>query len=308
MKASMSSHSRSYEGTEDESRKLGTAIAISALGHITLFAALVLLPQINPSQKFSPAVISVTMVSMPAPGPPAAAEPAPVAKPEPAAPVSKPPEEPAVSLAPQPVNQPEPAPDVVSLAPEKEKPAPEPKIKESLKKKTFKPRKVVQKAIDRIEKQVAAESQDPLRDAFSKLKESVAKQSATRTAEPGKTAAGPAAPGLTGLPGGSGAEGGQAVEAIDIYRVEIALQIQQNWAFSTQLAGSAAELKASLVFKVMPNGEIRDVFFTDRSGNRYLDESAYKAIMKSNPVKPHPPGVILPFVQVGLRFTPEGIQ
>ena len=63
-----------------------------------------------------------------------------------------------------------------------------------------------------------------------------------------------------------------------------------------------------LVFKVMPNGEIRDVFFTDRSGNNNFDESAYRAIMKSNPVDPHPPGIIRPYVQMGLRFTPEGIK
>jgi colicin import membrane protein len=58
----------------------------------------------------------------------------------------------------------------------------------------------------------------------------------------------------------------------------------------------------------MPNGEIKDIFFTDRSGNSYLDESAYKAIVKSNPVDPHPEGISKPYVNVGLRFTPEGVR
>jgi colicin import membrane protein len=75
---------------------------------------------------------------------------------------------------------------------------------------------------------------------------------------------------------------------IDLYRIEIAYQIQKNWAFNEQLAGDDQSLVAAIVFKVMPDGEIRDVFFTDHSGNAYLDESAYKAIIKSNPVDSHP--------------------
>jgi colicin import membrane protein len=74
-----------------------------------------------------------------------------------------------------------------------------------------------------------------------------------------------------------------------LYRLEVAFQIQKNWAFNEQLAGDDQSLVAAIVFKVMPDGEIRDIFFTDRSGNTYLDESAYKAIVKSNPVDSHPP-------------------
>jgi colicin import membrane protein len=58
----------------------------------------------------------------------------------------------------------------------------------------------------------------------------------------------------------------------------------------------------------MPDGEIRDIFFTDRSGNTYLDESAYKAIVKSNPVDSHPNGLAQPYVVMAIRFTPQGIR
>ena len=68
------------------------------------------------------------------------------------------------------------------------------------------------------------------------------------------------------------------------------------------------DLVAELAFTVMPNGEIKDIWFDKRSGNSYFDESVKKAIMKSNPVRGHPPGVKKPFVDVGLRFTPEGIK
>jgi len=59
---------------------------------------------------------------------------------------------------------------------------------------------------------------------------------------------------------------------------------------------------------VLPNGEITDIRFTERSNNAYLDESAYRAILKSNPAPPHPPSVREPFVVVAIRFTPEGIR
>ena len=100
----------------------------------------------------------------------------------------------------------------------------------------------------------------------------------------------------------------EIVEIIDIYRVEIAFQIQKNWAFSQSLAGDAKNLTAEIVFRVMPDGEIRDIWFDKRSGNAYLDESARRAIMKSNPVSPHPEGLSKPFIPVGLRFTPEGVR
>lgn len=58
----------------------------------------------------------------------------------------------------------------------------------------------------------------------------------------------------------------------------------------------------------MPDGEIRDIFFTDRSGNAYLDESAYKAIVKANPVDRHPDGLVQPYVVMAIRFTPQGIR
>lgn len=84
--------------------------------------------------------------------------------------------------------------------------------------------------------------------------------------------------------------------------------MNKNWAFAQQLASGTGNLVASIVFKVMPDGSIEDIFFTDRSGNSYLDDSAYKAIVKSSPVKPHPEGLARAYIEMGLRFTPEGVR
>ena len=84
--------------------------------------------------------------------------------------------------------------------------------------------------------------------------------------------------------------------------------MERHWAFSEQLAGDGRALQASLVFRVLPSGEVSDIRFTERSGNSYLDESAYKAIVKASPVSPHPEGVREMYVTVALRFTPAGIR
>jgi colicin import membrane protein len=178
------------------------------------------------------------------------------------------------------------------------------KKKVSLKKKTFKTEKVKKSALEKLEKKVETAFSDRIAEAIDKIKSRVEKEGAKA---PPKTDAG-TEPKTGSVPGGGKDSGGKRAEIIDIYRVEIAFQIQKNWAFPDQLAGGRTDLQTLLVFKVMPDGEIKDLFFTDHSGNKHFDESAYRAVMKANPVDPHPKGVSEPFVQIGLRFTPEGIQ
>jgi len=178
------------------------------------------------------------------------------------------------------------------------------KPKVSLKKKTFKASKVKKSALKDIEKKVEKTSSERITSALDRLKSRVEEQEVEKRLETDDAPTQPAA----GIGSEGTGEGGRVGELIDIYRVEIAYQIQKNWAFPEQLAGGRKDLQTLLVFKVMPNGEIRDLFFTDRSGNTHLDESAFRAIMKTNPVDPHPSGIIRPYVQMGLRFTPEGIK
>ena len=193
---------------------------------------------------------------------------------------------------------------------------PPPKPKTSLKKQTFKSTQVVKQAIQQLEAKVDAKTEnpseeaepEPLQSALERLRQKVGKAEANRSSgSPGKST--DRAPGKTGGKLGKFNEDGtKTADLIDLYRIEIAFQIQKNWAFNEQMAGGDHSLVAAIVFKVMPNGEIRDIFFTDRSGNTYLDESAYKAIVKSNPVDRHPNGLIQPFVVVAIRFTPQGIR
>jgi colicin import membrane protein len=308
-------------GLETDSGGMMLYFGMSILIHLIFIGSMVFMPEFAPRSRFSPGAINVSLVSLP--GPPASAPAAESAakktenvKPAPKAPaVEIPPPKPlpeiekpdkAVSLAPKPEKavKPPPKPEkVVSTAPKPEKK----KVKKSLKKETQDRQKMIEQAVSKVQKEVENSRSDSVRQAIDRLKKKVAQ---TETSAPqGGPATGTAAGSVgAGVPGAAGSGGTRAVELIDLYKIEVAFQVERHWAFSEQLGGSSVAQQVSLVFKVLPSGEITDIRFTERSGNSYLDESAYKAVVKANPVSPHPEGIRAPYVMVAIRFTPEGIR
>ncbi len=287
-----------YRGVDH--KRLIAMLAVSCAVHLALIALTAFMIANKPAyRRSSPSVINVTMVSFPSGAPEAKSS-------GPAAPkVEKPAEqkipEPAPKEKPQapPVEEkpvPAPAkPEAVSVA-KKTEPV---KPKESLKKKTFKPDKVVESAVKRIEAKAESTKPDPLAQALARLKKDVAKG-------PPNQAAGSALPSGTGSSdgGAGGTSSGQGGE----YNTEIGYQVQQHWAFPEQLAGNIQNAEARLVITVAPDGQIVDIWFEKRSGNAYLDESAYRAVKKANPLPPHPAGLKSSRHDVGLIFTPSGVQ
>ena len=274
-------------------------LAISLAFHLLVMVFVVFAPGLSMKEPPAPSVINVSMVSLQTPSQRQAAQSAPQRE------VQKTETKPSVRQTP-------------AKSPAKEIPvAPkaEPKPKTSLKKKTFKSTEVVKHAIQELkerqkekpsEKKDDAASPEQLKSAIERLREEVGKKETAKSASSAKESATKDAGG--GKLGGFNEEGKRKAELVDMYRLEIAFEIQKHWAFNEALAGGDTSLMASIVFKVMPDGEIRDIFFTDRSGNAYLDESAYKAIVKASPVDPHPTGLRQPYVEMGIRFTPQGIR
>jgi colicin import membrane protein len=111
-----------------------------------------------------------------------------------------------------------------------------------------------------------------------------------------------------GAAGGRGAPTADDQQRLRIYQAEIAYQIQKNWAFSEQMAGGRTDLEAALGIKIMADGEIEEVWFDQRSGNRLLDDSAYRAVIKSSPLPPLPHGLFKDQYIVGLKFGPKGLK
>jgi TonB family protein len=281
--------------------------AVSLGLHALLIGALIWAPLTGTPPRLPPGAISVNLVSMPAPGPAAGGGEggAPVEKPKPPEAPKPAVEKPAVSIA-----EPVPPPKAAAEPPKAEVSlAPVVKEKKSLKAQTKDNQKLIERAIDRIEKKVAEPDTSSVTAAIDRLRRKLGEAETERRPGPPGPGSAPTAGGGGSGPGGGGGGGGPGqIQPIDIYRVSIAQQVEKNWAFSPQLAGSDKNLTVGLVFKVMPNGEITDVRYTQRSNNAYLDESAFKAILKSNPVAGHPAMIRAPYVEVAIRFTPEGLR
>ncbi len=275
-----------FRGTGNDPLTLFLPFAISLVCHAIFFAILIYFPiHTSYNKKFSQSVINVSMVTLSAQG--SASGPAGQIELKSKIQSTKT-KKAQISKIPS---------KTVSVAPKKGR-----QIKESLKKKTFKPSKVVKSAITRIEKQVEDSRPDPVLEAINRLKSKIGSSEAMDIGAKGE--------GLTeqqgGMPGGALATGYLALKPINIYKAEIPYHIGKNWVFSEQLAGEHIDLEVKIVIKIMANGDITDIWFEKKSGNSYLDESAYKAIKKSSPLPPLPKGH--DFYHCLLGFTPKGVN
>ncbi|KPJ76801.1 MAG: hypothetical protein AMJ54_10345 [Deltaproteobacteria bacterium SG8_13] len=264
-------------------------VVLSALLHVVLLVGLVFIPDLAPARRMIPSVVSVSLVSLPAAGSAAAPAPSPaarkIAEPRPTEKLPVPPSK---------------STEKVAIA------APKLKPKTSLKHKTYKSEKVVKSAVERIEKELVDSRPPSLEKTLERLKREVAdSQEAPRgasTLPEGQAPAGGASA------GGSQLSSGEIADGIRIYQAEISYQVQKNWAFSEQLAGADKNLEVLIGIRIAPDGRITDTWFDQRSGNRHLDESAQRAVMKASPLPPLPRGLFSGDYTVGLRFGPEGIK
>jgi len=296
MKDTKHAYAKRYHGMGQESHAMVFPFGVSFLFHLLIIGALVFMPEFGSGPRFRSGVVNVSLVSLPSSGPDSGGPAASVVKPKPAE--KKPPQKPAVKVAkPKPIPAVKKPPEAVSLAPKKIK------SKKSLKKKTFDRSKIIDSAIERIEKKVEKTETDSVATAIEQLKRKVAASDSQARTGPGGGASGKAGPA-----GGSGTGGARVLESILIYQAEIQYQIQKNWAFSQQLAGDNTQMEAVLAIKVLRNGEIEDIWFDKKSGNAYLDESAYKALVKSNPLPSLPKDYMRPYYKIGLRFGPKGLK
>ena len=295
MKENLKHHAYLLHVMEEEPRALFFTFVISTILHLIFFAVLIFVPGPKPYKHFSSSVINVSMVALlgqkkvPGAGRLTGFE---LEKK-----IAKPKKIPVPRILPEiAAKADQDTSKVVSVASKRNR------IKKSLKKKTFKSSRVVKSVIARVEKRVEESRPNPIAEAIDRLKNKVAigrqeLQSRTGAASPS-----------AGVPGSPGAGGKKALGLMDIYRTQISYYIEKNWAFSKQLAGGRIDLAAVVVIRIMRNGEIKDVWFEKKSGNTYFDESAYKAVMKSDPLPMLPKGYSRPYYNLGLIFTPSGLR
>jgi colicin import membrane protein len=274
-------------------RTLFIFVGLSFVFHLIFLATFVVMPDVWPKKRFTPRVVNVSLVSLPA------AEQAAV-RPAAPAPAAKPAQAPAEVSAPKPPSDT----NKVSVAEAVDK-----KPKTSLKHKTFKSEKVLESKITQMEQKVEEARHPSIEEALERLKREVSQTETNPRTPPTETQApADADQAVGGAVAGSGASGGDEVERLRIYQAEIAYQIQKHWAFSEQLAGGRTDLEAALGIKILSDGEIKEIWFDQRSGNRHLDDSAYRAVVKSSPLPPLPRGLFEDHYIVGLKFGPKGLK
>lgn len=301
MKKSFRSSGYPATGNIIPPRTVALTFGISFMCHAVLIGAMFFLPEYKkPAGNPFPSAINVSLVSFSA-GPPAGelraagvpASEAAVAAPKREIQAAKIVKTEKIS---KPVVKAEKTTKAVSLSPEKI-PA----------KKRVETSELINNAIKNIEKKVDESRSANVTRAIDQLKNRVENSGNIRNAAvPGSgigNAAGAAPGGF-----GSGTGSGETAGVMDIYKAEIYYRIQQNWAYSEQLGGGKSEQMAVLVIKIMPGGEISDIRFERKSGNRFLDESAYRAVQKSDPLPPIPPELRMSYYEVGLRFGAGGLK
>ncbi len=95
---------------------------------------------------------------------------------------------------------------------------------------------------------------------------------------------------------------------IDRYRIEAAYQIHKNWVGPAPSKAIDPKYVTMIVFKIMPDGIIQDIQFVKRSGDDALDKAAIEAITRTSPFKPHPKELSETYVEMGIRFSSEGVK
>lgn len=181
---------------------------------------------------------------------------------------------------------------------QKEKKPEEKKEKEPVQKPEKAPEKIadtqkeLEKARQDLEKKIEDQNKERIAEALRRLQSSV------------KEGQGKEKQGQTENPFAE--KGQKGYKPIDLYKLVLGSTIKQNWVYTDILAGMDKNLEVRILIKILKSGEIRDIIYETKSGNRYLDESAKKTIKKSNPLPPLPAGMAS--FDVVVIFTPQGLK
>ncbi len=178
--------------------------------------------------------------------------------------------------------------DLIAARKKKEKPA-DKKKPEKLKPKPKKnPEKELQKAREALAKKVETQNQEQINQALERMQAAIASK------------------GKEDAQGGGSGIGSKGSGPVELYKMKLAYAVRQNWVFNDIMAGMNQNLEVRILVKILKSGEIRDLSYVTRSGNKYLDESAKKALQRSNPLPELPKG--MPSWDVEIGFTPKGLK
>ena len=85
------------------------------------------------------------------------------------------------------------------------------------------------------------------------------------------------------------------------YYAAIWSRIKGQWSLPRDIL-SKENIETVIQARILRNGAISDIIFEKRSGNRYFDDSAMKAIKKASPLPPLPEWIRDNNIEIGIRF------
>jgi colicin import membrane protein len=99
----------------------------------------------------------------------------------------------------------------------------------------------------------------------------------------------------------------QVSSRLDEYTAFINSRIQNNWTLPQALR-PRDNVETIIEVRILRNGAVERLNFEKRSGNRYVDDSAMKAVQKSVPFPPFPEGMMDNYIEIGIRFHPSELR
>jgi colicin import membrane protein len=262
--------------------RMGRMFLVSLFLHAAAVSIVFFLPNLSSTRTFYSPVYSVRLVSAPSVVETAreAAPPARVAPPSPPPAAEKPrakEKEKAVSTAPE-----------KKVAEKKEDT--EKKIAEAIERlRQKKESRTVESAIDRL--RTERESKQ-IESAIEGIRKRVTISSGGAVAAEGSS---------------SGASTDVMTMKHKMYYNLIWRRIRSVWVLSDSALAGQKNLEAIIAIRISRSGQIVDIQFEKKSGNPAFDESTLRAIQKSNPLPPLPPGFEGDQFDVGVRFTPSDL-
>jgi TonB family protein len=82
-------------------------------------------------------------------------------------------------------------------------------------------------------------------------------------------------------------------------------RIKEEWILPGSLLEESEDQETVIVIKVRRDGGILESWYEKKSGSSMYDESAMRAIKKSNPLPPFPQELDEDSLEIGVRFHPE---
>ncbi|PIE55698.1 MAG: hypothetical protein CSA34_07960 [Desulfobulbus propionicus] len=290
-------------------RRWRSAFVLAGLLHVLVFTAAIYLPSLIDRKPILDEIVTVDLVSMPTPvevAPPANPQPPPPPEPEPPVVEPSPPPEPqeAVAVA-EPVAAPEPVVEAkpISIKPRKRKikRAQDTRLAEEKEREQRRLEKEQQKRdVEKLKAKMRREAALAEAEAEAKRQQRLADEELRKRRKE------LAAMRQTVTPSGqSGSKGRKQVEelALQQYLASLHQRVRSFWVLPEMRAWDN-QLKAVVVLRLGPDGNLLGMQMEQRSGDRYFDEFVEKTIALATPMPPFPRLLRRSSLEVGLVFRP----